>query len=295
MRIIILAIFTILFSNQVFAYGSFGHKLICQLAYEQLPNQKQQQLDHLTTYLSEKNKALIINNRYQTKTTPIVFSDLCNWADYIKKDKRYRHLNPLHYINLERSTKYITSQIADDACRENCILSAIRLHHQLLQTSIVARNKEKQLTALMFIGHWFGDIHQPLHISFKSDRGGNQNAVIGDKKCVNLHQVWDRCLLNQAGSFDSLIHELTPSLPLGPRIKFNDAQLLLWVNESFAITKAKTTQYCKPSNSQQSRCEKIRSSILLSDNYRQINENVIKQQIRLSAKRLSDYLYFFTR
>jgi hypothetical protein len=47
---------------------------------------------------------------------------------------------------------------------------------------------------LKFLGHWVGEIHQPLHVSFEDDRGGNGILVTGI--CgTNLHAAWDTCLV----------------------------------------------------------------------------------------------------
>src|SRR5262249_28277484 len=44
--------------------------------------------------------------------------------------------------------------------------------------------------------HWVGDIHQPLHVSFADDRGGNFIRESGP--CVNsLHTVWDTCIIEK--------------------------------------------------------------------------------------------------
>jgi S1/P1 Nuclease len=35
---------------------------------------------------------------------------------------------------------------------------------------------EEKLVALKLLGHWVGDIHQPLHVSFEDDRLGTGSA-----------------------------------------------------------------------------------------------------------------------
>jgi hypothetical protein len=45
-----------------------------------------------------------------------------------------------------------------------------------------------------------GDIHQPLHISFADDRGGNYiraTGVCGNAQDNSLHSVWDNCLIDK--------------------------------------------------------------------------------------------------
>jgi len=42
---------------------------------------------------------------------------------------------------------------------------------------------QAKLASLKYLGHWVGDIHQPLHVSFADDRGGNFIRESGP--CVN--------------------------------------------------------------------------------------------------------------
>jgi hypothetical protein len=50
-----------------------------------------------------------------------------------------------------------------------------------------------KLASLKYLGHWIGDIHQPLHVSFADDRGGNFIRESGP--CVNiLHTVWEAAM-----------------------------------------------------------------------------------------------------
>jgi len=61
-----------------------------------------------------------------------------------------------------------------------------------------------RLIALMFIVHFVGDLHQPLH-AIEEGRGGNDVKLkaFGDEKCgnypCNLHGAWDYTLMEHAG------------------------------------------------------------------------------------------------
>jgi nuclease S1 len=48
----------------------------------------------------------------------------------------------------------------------------------------------------MFLIHFVGDIHQPLHLGRASDRGGNSITVTFNRKKTNLHSLWDSGLIN---------------------------------------------------------------------------------------------------
>lgn len=46
--------------------------------------------------------------------------------------------------------------------------------------------------ALLFLSHFMGDIHQPMHVGFTSDEGGNTIELRWFRHKSNLHHVWDR-------------------------------------------------------------------------------------------------------
>src|SRR3546814_1227841 len=58
-----------------------------------------------------------------------------------------------------------------------------------------------RLKALVFLIHFVGDLHQPLHAGEKGDAGGNKvNAAYGiyAPPRLNLHSVWDGLLAERA-------------------------------------------------------------------------------------------------
>jgi S1/P1 Nuclease len=63
---------------------------------------------------------------------------------------------------------------------EKCVVSAIEDDFAVLASS--DSTDEEKLAALKFLGHWVGDIHQPLHAGFQDDRGGNHVRTQGSAK-----------------------------------------------------------------------------------------------------------------
>jgi len=51
--------------------------------------------------------------------------------------------------------------------------------------------------ALEFLVHFIGDIHQPLHVGWENDLGGNECDVTWFGKKTNLHSVWDTSILEK--------------------------------------------------------------------------------------------------
>ena len=93
-------------------------------------------------------------------------------------------------------------------------MTAIKKDFEVLSSSNASPGQK--LASLKFLGHWVGDIHQPLHVSFEDDRGGNSIQVTG--VCgSNLHSAWDTCLVLKAVGADvgeavtELMKSITPA------------------------------------------------------------------------------------
>ena len=167
------------------------------------------------------------------------FSDACIYPDHPRKRA------PEHYVNLARDLHGLTSDVCPLADR--CVLTAI-----LNDSQILASKSEKpgdRLTALKFLGHWVGDIHQPLHVSFQDDRGGNNIAVegaCGSGTSANLHTTWDACLVENTVGTDiqqaasELIAAITPQLVT----QWNATQPRDSADQFFALAEALKTGYC---------------------------------------------------
>ena len=92
---------------------------------------------------------------------------------------------------MARSVQRIT--VAQCPAVPKCLFTAIPVDLEVLRTS---NDDAAKLASLKYLGHWVGDIHQPLHVSFADDRGGNLIRESGP--CVNsLHTVWDTCMIEK--------------------------------------------------------------------------------------------------
>jgi hypothetical protein len=147
------------FSN-VHGWGLEGHALVVHLAEGQL-----------TTDASQWVKALL----------PWFISDnltaAASWADDIIHDnsnhfdyRNWQWSRPLHYIDLPDWVCNYDSQ--RDCKNDICIDGALRNYSQrIVATDLDAVQHQE---ALMFLIHFVGDVHQPLHVSFEGDLGGNK-------------------------------------------------------------------------------------------------------------------------
>src|SRR5690606_33145655 len=126
---------------------------------------------------------------------------------------------------------------------EECVVSAIDRDFGVL-ASPDATDEEK-LAALKFLGHWVGDIHQPLHAASRDDRGGNHVKILGSS-CGSLHTLWDSCIVEERLGMHPLtiVPELQASITDEERAEWLASDPVDWANESFAMAREPDVGYC---------------------------------------------------
>ena len=85
---------------------------------------------------------------------------------------------------------------------------------------------------LKVLFHLLGDLHQPLHVGYGYDRGGNDTDVMYFKRSTNLHYVWDDLIIKSGKISAESCLRLAKTLPLESKIDFDSDMILLLANES---------------------------------------------------------------
>ena len=252
----------VLHGGEARAWGDLGHKVICEIAFR----------------LVQPDTQAAINRLMQLDSGFKAFSDSCIYPDH----PRIRAAE--HFLNLPRDSTGLTS----DQCplADACVLTAILYDFNSLQAK--ENTDASRLVALKSLGHWVGDIHQPLHVSFLDDKGGNTIRTSG--QCPgNLHAVWDTCLVQYSVGPDAseaasdLLAAITPEIKAG----WNASVPRDWANESFAIAEAARTMYCAMHGSS---CDMTSSALNISAQYLDANEPVVKEQLQKAGVRLARLL-----
>ncbi|KAG2377071.1 Endonuclease 2 [Vigna angularis] len=95
------------------------------------------------------------------------------------------------------------------------------LHFADTPDSVCSYDHTNNLTeALLFLSHFFGDIHQPLHCGFVSDQGGNAINVLWYNATQKLHRVWDDNIIETEfekfdQDFDDLVDAIQRNITYG--------------------------------------------------------------------------------
>lgn len=237
-----------------FAYGEQGHRMICQLA-----------LNNASAATQTAVAAVVAGQAEYSD-----FAQLCVWPDDIKSEASWDWAKPHHYVNFPRSAEQVSPS---DCADKGCVLFAIAHHRTVLQ------HNPDNWQSLAFLGHFIGDLHQPMHVSYADDLGGNRAEVRFYNEPTNLHAVWDYGLLEQLLAqreldYQSYMNQLQRQVTLVATGK--PQTVIEWANESAAITRQIYRLY--------------ESEAAYGDAYLQRFEAVWQQRVILAAMRLADTL-----
>ena len=157
--------------TSAFAWGKTGHRVVGYVAQQHLTKKASKNIDKILTQFSLEMSG--------------------NYLDFIRSDSNYRFMSSWHYVSIPDGKRYedITPNPKGDVIAkiEELILE--------LNTKDFKIVKDEEF-ALMALVHLVGDLHQPLHVGYAEDRGGNSIKVEWFGEETNLHHVWDASIID---------------------------------------------------------------------------------------------------
>ncbi|KAI4299308.1 hypothetical protein L6164_032777 [Bauhinia variegata] len=169
----------------VLGWGKEGHYAICKIAEE---------------YLSEG--ALLAVKQLLPDSAGGDLAELCSWADEIRW--HFHWSSALHYVDTpDFKCNYDYCRDCHDSYghKDRCVTGAIYNYTMQLKSAYADTKSELKYNlteALLFLSHFVGDVHQPLHAGFTGDLGGNTIMVRWYRRKANLHHVWDNMIIDSA-------------------------------------------------------------------------------------------------
>ncbi|KAG2689808.1 hypothetical protein I3760_09G156700 [Carya illinoinensis] len=177
----------LLFVPGILGWGKEGHYAVCKIA---------------EGYLTED--ALTAVKTLLPESAGGDFAAICSWPDEIRHNFHWRWSSALHYVDTpDFSCNYKYCRDCHDSAghKDICVTGAINNYTMQLSSSYQEANLKLQYNlteALMFLSHFIGDVHQPLHVGFTEDKGGNTIIVRWYRRKTNLHHVWDDMIIDSA-------------------------------------------------------------------------------------------------
>lgn len=170
------------------AYWDYGHETIAAIAYANVMPGARRAIDRMLA-----RTALIETPRCPART----IAQASRWAECVKAlGPRFSYAYSWHYQNVEICRPFDLKAACVDG---NCVSAQVARDLRILKDAGIPMRERIQ--ALLFLIHFVGDLHQPLHASDNHDRGGNGvKAAYGiyAPERLNLHAVWDGWLAERA-------------------------------------------------------------------------------------------------
>jgi hypothetical protein len=230
--------------SQAAAWGNEGHETIALIARHYIDQ---------SPALAAKMDSILAGAR-----DPDVgpgFAVLGTWADQYRSSSpsRTKATHQWHFVDIELDgsndkvaacfgNKLPSGSPAFPGIPDDCVVNKInQFERELRDPSTSAPERE---IALLFLLHFIGDVHQPLHAADNHDRGGNAVFVVTGKAKAgtNLHSYWDTTTVRRLGSTpekvanaliagidNSDVASWTPNAATNPT--------WAWADESFAIAR----------------------------------------------------------
>jgi hypothetical protein len=174
-----LAVVCLLFLiSGVSAWGQEGHQIVASIAWNRCQSSTK---TALKTFLGSKS-----------------LSDIAPLPDDYDHSPQGTWSDKMHYVNVPKGSQ----QFNMDGCPALCVVKALTNYSSLLQkqsSNPFTCNYDSGVEpcALEFLTHFTGDIHQPLHVSYAEDRGGNDVRVMFYTQQTNLHACWDTFMISK--------------------------------------------------------------------------------------------------
>ena len=175
------------------AYWEYGHQTVARIALANVKPATRIAVQHLLA------RTAMLDTPECPATT---IEGASTWADCVKPLKdaagksRFGYAYNWHFQDVNICAPFTLAEACKDG---NCVSAQITRDVALLKDR---RTSEKErVQALVFLIHFVGDLHQPLHAGEKNDKGGNDVAAaygIYSPKRFNLHSIWDGTLAERA-------------------------------------------------------------------------------------------------
>lgn len=184
--------------QQAFPWGQEGHSIVAEIAQRRLTESTQQKVN-----------ALLAGEFPNLKGAHISLASIASWPDDYRADNHDETRN-WHFVDIpyDRDKYNAAVDCKLDEKYGDCIVNALNRFTTALADC--SKTASERVTALKFVVHFVGDLHQPLHAiertdpdTEKEDQGGNTiQLTFFDKKTkrykeTNLHALWDSEIILQ--------------------------------------------------------------------------------------------------
>lgn len=190
-------------------WGKTGHRTVGQIANKYLKSKTKRKIAELLDGQS--------------------LAEVSNFADNIKSDKRYGKFYTWHYVNMPFDVDY---QHSVKNPKGDLVTGIAKCKAVIKDKNSSKADKAFYLKLLV---HFIGDMHQPLHVGRKADKGGNMIQVQWFGQGTNLHAVWDAKMIDSYKMSFSEMANNTNEVTKNQVKAIQDGSIVDWVNDTHQL------------------------------------------------------------
>jgi len=239
------------------AWGPEGHRLVARLAQGMLTPQAAARVG-------------------ATLGPGETIASMASWADQVRTERK--ETESWHFIDIPITSSGLEMQ--RDCPHHDCVIAKIEEFRKLWRDETVSPAARRE--ALLFLVHFVGDMHQPLHCADNHDKGGNEVQIEFFGEPTNLHRLWDSGLLGRLPDEDELFLDLRRAITPERRAEWSRGTVEEWAAESFQA--ARQVVYGE--------LPKVPEGALpqLGEAYKRAADPVVERQIEKAGVRLASIL-----
>lgn len=249
---------------QVAAWGAIGHAAIANTAWELMSKEAK---DNAYKYLPENG----------------TMASIASLADQYDESAAGKWSAHLHYINMNQGQTEFEMSVD---CVNGCVVAAILNNTKLIVDGEFMSSLVSEPNPFEFLVHFVGDVHQPLHVGWGYDKGGNEVKVEFYTISTELHAVWDTAMIAKYNAdYYAWSQELLDTIADNSTLINYYTQSMdpsVWADESFSYVRNDVYNF-DPSPSET-------SVPYLADHYYYHNLAIIKERLIAASIRLAALL-----
>src|ERR1700712_4665731 len=157
--IFILFVLLTITSEKCLAWGKKGHEMVAEIAFR---------------FMDDSTKKIV-----KSFLGNLSIEEAATWMDDEKSNSYYNYMRTWHYVNVDSGQTYKPSTERDIVTVLNSAIMDLKNYKNL--------SKKDVKRDLLLIFHLIGDLHQPLHVGYGIDRGGNSIEITSPVVSGNLH------------------------------------------------------------------------------------------------------------
>ncbi|NVO10434.1 MAG: S1/P1 nuclease [Bacteroidales bacterium] len=178
-------VLSLIFNMTSFSYGwgKVGHHIIVEVAKNYISKNVQ---DSVTKYLGD-----------------MTWESASTWMDELRGDSKFDYMKKWHYINIDKGGQYDTT-----IEHGNNVVKQLEIAINNLKNKSKLTKEEINLN-IKVLFHLMGDLHQPLHVGYGNDRGGNDIKLTFNGKQLSLHRIWDTDIIESKNTTNDVLSLLS--------------------------------------------------------------------------------------